>query len=103
MQQCPKNSITVKLTPATSVIDSSQGVFALTQTADSAVGAGIQLAYGTGASPEFVNFGATKTYEMDIGSTGISEIPLVARYIQTDKHVTPGKADSAVTFLINYY
>lgn len=98
-----KNSITVKLTPATSVIDSSQGVFALTQTADSAGGAGIQLAYGTGASPEFVNFGTTKKYEMDIGSTGISEIPLVARYIQTDKKVTPGVANSAVTFLINYY
>lgn len=98
-----KNSIAVKLTPATSVIDSSQGVFALTQTADSAGGAGIQLAYGTGASPEFVDFGATKTYEMDIGSTGISEIPLVARYIQTEKTVTPGVANSAVTFLINYY
>lgn len=98
-----KNAITVKLTPATSVINSSQGVFALTQTADSAGGAGIQLAYGTGASPEFVDFGATKTYEMDIGSNGISEIPLVARYIQTDGNVTPGTANSAVTFLINYY
>lgn len=98
-----KNSIMVKLTPATTVINSSQGIFGFTQTANSASGAGIQLAYGTGASPEFVDFGNTKTYEMDIGTTGISEIPLVARYIQTDKHVTPGKADSAVTFLINYY
>lgn len=98
-----KNSITVKFTPVTTVINSSQGIFGFTQTANSASGAGIQLAYGTGASPEFVDFGNTKTYEMDIGTTGISEIPLVARYIQTDKHVTPGKADSAVTFLINYY
>ncbi|EOZ9391018.1 fimbrial protein [Enterobacter hormaechei] len=98
-----KNSISVKLTPATTVVNSSQGVFSLTHSADSAGGAGIQLAYGTGASPEFVDFGATKTYQMEPGTTGISEIPLVARYIQTGKNVTPGEANSAVTFLINYY
>jgi type 1 fimbria pilin len=30
-------------------------------------------------------------------------LPLVARYIQTSDQVTPGKADAAVTFMINYY
>ncbi|WP_423978961.1 fimbrial protein [Klebsiella aerogenes] len=98
-----KNALTVRLTPATAVINSSQGIFGLTPTTDSAGGAGIQLAYGSSASPELVDLNATKTYEMDIGSTGISEIPLVARYIQTDTKVTPGVANSAVTFLINYY
>ncbi|RSW41792.1 fimbrial protein [Klebsiella aerogenes] len=98
-----KNALTVRLTPATTVINSSQGIFGLTPTTDSAGGAAIQLAYGSSASPEFVDFGTTKKYEMDIGSTGISEIPLVARYIQTDTKVTPGMANSAVTFLINYY
>lgn len=98
-----KNSLTVRLTPATTVINSTQGIFGLTPAKDSAGGAGIQLAYGSSASPDFVDFGTTKKYEMDIGSTGISEIPLVARYIQTDTKMTPGAANSAVTFLINYY
>lgn len=98
-----KNSIAVQLTPMTTIIDSSRGIFALAESSDSARGAGIQLAYGTGSSPEIVNFSVMKSYQIGIGTNGISEIPLVARYIQTDTNVTPGTANSAVTFLINYY
>lgn len=98
-----KNSISVKLMPANPVINSSQGIFDLSKIAGSASGVGIQLAYGTESSPELVNFGAQKTFEMDNGSNGISEIPLIARYIQTSANVTPGIANSAVTFMISYY
>lgn len=98
-----QNSLTVKLNPTTTVINSSSGIFSLTPDTNSASGVGIQLAYGNGQSPVLVNFSNTTTYKMGLGTTGITSIPLVARYIQTDKHVTPGTANSAVTFLINYY
>jgi major type 1 subunit fimbrin (pilin) len=98
-----QNAITVQLIPTTTVVNSSQGIFGFTDSAGSAGGAGIQLAYGASESPEFVDFGTTKTYQMETGTSGMTSIPLVARYIQTDSRVTPGTANSAVTFLINYH
>lgn len=98
-----KNALTVQLTPVTTVVNNSEGIFSLLTEGNAAGGVGIQLAYGNNVAQEFVNFAETKTYQMELGSTGISTIPLVARYIQTDTRVTPGQANSAVTFTINYY
>lgn len=97
------NSLGVTLTPNTSVLQSSNGVFALSESADSASGIGIQLAYGTSASLTPVTFLQEKRYTMTLGSSGSVNIPLVARYIQTESRAQPGKANSAVTFLISYY
>lgn len=97
------NSLGVTLTPNTSVLQSSNGVFALSKSADSASGIGIQLAYGNSASLTPVTFLQEKRYTMMLGSSGSVNIPLVARYIQTESRVQPGKANSAVTFLISYY
>lgn len=97
------NTLGVTLTPNTSVLQSSNGVFALSESADSASGIGIQLAYGTSASQTPVTFQQEKRYTMALGSSGNVNIPLVARYIQTESRAQPGKANSAVTFLISYY
>ncbi|MBM1020178.1 hypothetical protein DA103_11625 [Enterobacter cloacae] len=97
------NKLGVTLTPNTSVLQSSNGVFALSESADSASGIGIQLAYGTSASQTPVTFLQEKRYTMTLGSSGSVNIPLVARYIQTESRAQPGKANSAVTFLISYY
>lgn len=97
------NTLGVTLTPNTSVLQSSNGVFALSKSTDTASGIGIQLAYGTSASQTPVTFLQEKRYTMALGSSGSVNIPLVARYIQTESRAQPGKANSAVTFLINYY
>lgn len=97
------NKVELKLTPNTDVIDSSNGVFAINTGASSASGIGIQLAYGTNASPTMVNFASPNTYVMGNGSSGNVTLPLVARYIQTETNVRAGQANSALTFLINYY
>ncbi|MCS2169600.1 fimbrial protein [Scandinavium sp. TWS1a] len=101
----PKNNtLELSLTPNTSVIDSANGIFDITNGTGSAQGVGIQLAYGTAAGNiDFVDFSQTKSYQIDLNTTGVSTIPLVARYIQTGNGVQPGLANSAVTFLINYY
>lgn len=97
------NKLGVTLTPNTTVLQPGNGVFALSESADSASGIGIQLAYGTSASQTPVTFMQEKRYTMAQGSSGSVNIPLVARYIQTETRAQPGKANSAVTFLISYY
>lgn len=98
------NSLRLRLTPNTSVIDDANGIFSLTQESGSANGFGIQMGYGkVGSNIEPVTFSGTRDYVLDLNSTGLTEIPLSARYIQTDDNIAPGKANSAVTFLIDYY
>ncbi|MDE9528452.1 fimbrial protein, partial [Xenorhabdus bovienii] len=63
---------------------------------------GIQLRYGlTGNS--FVEFG--KKHKLNASmSNGLGiEIPLSARYIQTEDKVTPGTASGRVTYTMSYY
>lgn len=102
-----KNTINLKLTPNTAVIDSANGVIGLEPGTASATGIGIQLASGLvgDASPALVNLAAvisaTKTMESSTSTT--TRFPLVARYIQTGSTVSPGSANAAVTFTINYY
>lgn len=98
------NRLRLRLTPNTSVIDDANGIFSLTSESGAANGFGIQLGYGkANGNVEPVVFSGTKDYAMTLNSTGLSELPLSARYIQTDDQVSPGKANSAVTFIIDYY
>lgn len=99
------NILNLTLSPNTSVIDSAKGILGLTTGSESATGVGIQMAYGstTDTSPELVNFSSSKDYTVQSDSPSSQTMPLVARYIQTDSTVTPGKADATVTFTINYY
>ncbi|HEY2454436.1 MAG TPA: fimbrial protein [Scandinavium sp.] len=98
------NALRLSLTPNTTVIDSSNGIFSITDGTGSAQGIGIQVAYGEpSGNVELVDFSQTKDYQLETNTTGISDIPLVARYIQTETNLQPGVANSAITFLINYY
>lgn len=102
------NIMTVTLIP-NNATTSNQGIMPVDTGTGGAEGVGIQLAYGTSALPQFVDFSAgkgTKTYTMSSTQGSAYTIPLVARYIQTAASlsgVSPGPANGKATYLINYY
>lgn len=102
------NIMTVTLIP-NNATTSNQGIMPVDNVAGAAAGVGIQMAWGTSASPQFVNFASgkgTNTYTMSSTQGPTYTIPLVARYMQTAASisgVSPGKANGKVTYLINYY
>lgn len=101
----PLNQISLALTPNTSIIDGAKGIMGLKTGVGTASGVGIQLAYGkvSDASPTTVNFNSPKSYVMPNDNYTNRIFPLVARYIQTESLVKPGRADATATFTINYY
>ena len=102
------NVMTVTLIP-NNVTTSTEGIMPVDTVALAAEGVGIQLAYGTSASPEFVDFSSgqgTKTYTMSETQGTAYTIPLVARYMQTASSISEinaGKANGKITYLIDYY
>ncbi|MHA7848472.1 fimbrial protein [Serratia sp. D1N4] len=102
------NSIGVRLTPATSVIDAANGIMAIDSTVSgAAAGVGIQLGWGESSqTPTPFNFSAEQTVTLPKDSSSTIRIPLAARYIQTatnNADVSPGHANGKVVFTINYY
>lgn len=104
------NMLKVSLQPLSDVIDSEKGLIKVTALNGSypATGVSLQLGYS-----ESVN--ATPTIPAMIWKNGVSwrvsapddgsstiKIPLAARYYQTGKNVTPGRADGKVMFTISY-
>jgi type 1 fimbria pilin len=75
----------------------------LSASADSATGVGIQIASGNTSINNSFNFAQERTQALPKDGTTTLKVPLVARYIQTEDRVTPGRADGKVTFTINYY
>ena len=104
--------LSVSLTPASSIIDTANGVIevdAAGSTGAAATGVGLQLGY----TPNNIN--ATATSPLNIWMPGMSwdvqppndgsdsfKIPLAARYYQTSNTVTAGPANARVTFNIDY-
>lgn len=99
------NSIGVRLTPATSVVDAANGIMAIDSTVvGAASGVGIQLGWGDSSqTPTLFNFAAEQTITLPKDGTSTIRVPLSARYIQTATTPTPGKANGKVTFTISYY
>jgi type 1 fimbria pilin len=97
------NNIGVRLTPTTSIINGASGIMSLSASADSATGVGIQIAAGDSGNPVLFNFAQERKQALPKDGTTTLKVPLVARYIQTEDRVTPGRADGKVTFTINYY
>ncbi len=101
------NVMTVTLIP-NNATTSNQGIMPVDAGSDAATGVGIQLAYGTAASPQLVSFSGGKAKQDSTMSSSQGQnytIPLVARYIQTAgsiNDITPGKANGKITYLINY-
>lgn len=106
------NIMTVSLTPTTSVIDTTNGILEVNNSGSAgqaAAGVGIQLGY----TPS--NYAANPTTPTTIWKPGVSwditppndgsgniNIPLAARYFQTQSSVTAGPANTKVTFNIDY-
>lgn len=95
------NSLSLRLQPNTSIIDSARGIIGLAP--GGASGIGIQLAIGT-TNQAIINLGNAdiSTQAMANTASTTAQFPLSARYIQTAQTVTPGKANATVTFTINY-
>lgn len=99
------NSVNITLTPTSTILDGTQGIFALSNLGSAGVasGVGIQIAYGNITSSMAVaNLGAANSVPVKNSTATDITIPLGARYIQTDESVQPGVANGKLTFLINY-
>lgn len=91
----------LSLTPATSVIDDTNGIMAIASGEDSATGIGIQLSSSnTTLNP--MKFTQPTTGIMVSGTNATMTIPLYARYIKTGSAVTAGKANGKLTYLVEY-
>lgn len=97
-----KNKVSIVIKPTTLAIDHRKGIVSLTSSKDSAKGIGIQLGMGTDIVKPLILSSETDVALPD-SSSNILVIPVKARYIQTAMKVTPGTANGAVTFIINYY
>ncbi|EMO6445569.1 fimbrial protein [Raoultella planticola] len=98
------NTVRLSLSASTSVIDSLNGIIALTPAADSATGIGIQIGVKEGTEIKPFNFNTNGVVFTPSSSESQSlEIPIFARYSATSSTITPGKANGAVVYTLNYY
>lgn len=101
LNNCPigMNEVDYEIDAATQIIDSSNSVVAL-DSSSSAGGIGVQLLDGSG-NP--IPFGTPLTFnDYNAGTGGSYTIPLKARYYQTGTLVTPGHANTVMTFTMSY-
>ncbi|VWC82624.1 type-1 fimbrial protein subunit A [Burkholderia lata] len=98
---CPigLNSIQYQFIPVNAVLDSTNGVLALSS-GSTATGIGLQLKDSNGNA---LKYNAPYTLTSYSKSTGGSyTIPLTARYYQTAAKVTAGSANAVLTFTMTY-
>jgi major type 1 subunit fimbrin (pilin) len=101
-----QNMLSVQLTPSTPIIDATQGIMSVDggDEGSAATGIGIQLAWGSASgSPAPFNFAIPQNYTAPSDGRTSLQIPLAARYYQTEDKVTSGKANGKAVFVINYY
>lgn len=99
------NTLEVSITPSTSIIDSTKGLFSIKSGSGAASGVGLQLAsgnYNETSSLSLINLASYFTQSVSSTTSTNVKIPLAVRYYQTDTTVTPGKADGMVTVDILY-
>lgn len=106
VNQAVKNTLNVKLTPSTAIINPSTFAVNSSTVAPAATGVGIQMGFGESpqqaSPPIMMDFSKNITITLE-SNQSIVRVPLSARYIQTAATATPGRADGKVVFLINYY
>lgn len=100
------NKLLVTITANTGVIDATRGLINInTSQTGAASGVGIQLGYGDNSAPAVWDLTSPQEYALPTGydpNYWNINIPVFARYYQTESVVTPGKADGQVMFTINY-
>lgn len=97
------NQFGIRLTPVDNIINATDGIMAVTPTANSATGVGIQVAIDETGSKTPFNFSQEKIYTSVLNGPSVINIPMAARYIKTGTTITPGRADGKITYTINYY
>lgn len=98
--------VTYKLTPQSGAIDAAEGIARLSASrpgnAPAATGIGVQIANRSNEPRPLGSFLPGVTMRPgQLGGQSMS-IPLRARYIQVADTMTPGPANAAVEFLLNY-
>jgi major type 1 subunit fimbrin (pilin) len=101
LNSCPQgiNTVQYHIDAVTSVVNTSQSVVAL-NSSSTASGMGVQLLNSTGSAP--VALGSTLKLSNYSTSGGNYTIPLMARYYQTASTVSPGTANTSMTFTMIY-
>ncbi|TCW81478.1 pilus assembly protein [Burkholderia sp. SRS-46] len=98
---CPigLNSIQYQFIPVNAVLDSTNGVLALSSDS-TATGIGLQLKDGSGNALKYNTPYTLTSYSSATG--GSYTIPLKANYYQTAARVTAGSANAVLTFTMTY-
>ncbi len=98
---CPAglNSIQYQFIPVNAVLDSTNGVLALSSDS-TASGIGLQLKDSSGKALKYNSQYTLTSYSSATGGT--YTIPLTANYYQTSASVTPGSANAVLTFTMTY-
>ncbi|PHM72025.1 fimbrial protein [Xenorhabdus sp. KJ12.1] len=99
-----KNTLLMHLKPNTPIINSELGIIGLDETGMQAAGGiGIQLGIQSNRTYIPVNLSAPIQVNPVLGDTSKTvQFNLGARYIQTEKAITPGLANASVIYTINY-
>jgi len=96
----PDNYYSVSLSPVYGFIDSDRGIIDLDGGSGvSATGVGIQLSR---TQAEISWGGVYQWTDLNTPASNSINIPLFARYIQTESTVTPGSANSKVVYTVTY-
>ncbi|WP_260513163.1 fimbrial protein [Serratia fonticola] len=95
------NRITFMISPASGILDVYNGIIQLTSSSNSASGVGIQIGYNNSGATIPLRLSAVTSFTPPVMQATM-QIPLFARYIQTANQVTPGVANGAVVYTINY-
>ena len=93
---CPKGA-SINLQLDGTAHDATQGMLKLNSDASSATGVAIQMLYDDKPVELAKRFKWQTT-----DAEGTYSIPLKARYVQTDKSITPGAANGSATFTLTY-
>ncbi|MEM5345166.1 fimbrial protein [Paraburkholderia azotifigens] len=101
LNNCPAgmNSISYRVDPTTSVLNSPQSVVAL-DSSSTATGVGVQLLNNSSNPLPLSSYQTFSGYSSSTG--GSYTIPLKARYYQTGATVGPGPANTSMTLTMQY-
>lgn len=92
----------LSLQPVFGTLDDTQGIISIDSSGtESASGIGIQLATAQNES-SFIRLSAELSGDFPTDGMASMTIPIFARYIQTETHVTPGRADSSIIYQLEY-
>lgn len=101
--RCPAGwaSISYTFAPTTSIVSGTSGGVVTLDASSSATGVGIQLLMGDNTPVTYNSPYPLIGYDTNV-QNATYKIPMAARLYQIGQTVTPGTANSAVTFMLNY-